>query len=119
MKLDPIKLLKSMALIILIDTPWLLLTRPLAERMILDIQGSKIVLRILPAILVYVFLAYLHTIPKSPLEAFMLGASVYGVYDFTNYSTIKNYSLQFALLDTTWGGILMTIVYFIGNKWNF
>lgn len=108
-----------MALIILIDIPWLLVTGPLAQRMILDIQGSKLVLRFLPALLVYVFLAYLLTIPGSPLEAFMLGVSVYGVYDFTNYSTLKNYSPRFAVLDTTWGGVLMTIAYFVKEKWNF
>jgi uncharacterized membrane protein len=119
MKLDPIQLAKYMVLIFLIDIPWLTITGPLAQRMILKIQGSKLVLRFLPGLLVYVFLAYLLTIPKNPLEAFMLGASVYGVYDFTNYATLKNYSLQFALLDTTWGGALMTIAYFIKRKWNF
>ena len=108
-----------MALLILIDIPWLFLVAPVAQRMIFDIQGSKLVLRIAPAIVVYVLLAYLLTIPKSPLEAFMLGASVYGVYDFTNYSTIKNYSLRFAFMDTTWGGVLMTIAYFVKDKWKF
>lgn len=119
MKLDPLQLVKYMFLIVLIDIPWLTISGPLAQRMIFNIQGSKLVLRFMPAILVYVFLAYLLTIPGSPLEAFMLGVSVYGVYDFTNYSTLKNYSPEFAFIDTTWGGVLMTIAYFVKEKWNF
>jgi uncharacterized membrane protein len=119
MKLDPIQLAKYIVLIILIDIPWLFLVGPVAQQMIFNIQGSKLVLRVLPALLVYVFLAYLLTIPGSALEAFILGASVYGVYDFTNYSTIKNYTAQFAIIDTTWGGTLMTIAYLVKEKWNF
>lgn len=112
----PVQILKYAVLIILIDIPWLLLAGPVAQKMILKIQGSPIVLRVLPAILVYVFLAYLLTLPGSTLEAFLLGASVYGVYDFTNYSTIKNYCPKFAVADTIWGGVLMTIAYIVKKK---
>ena len=112
-----LKLLKYAVLIILIDIPWLIFAGPVAQRMILKIQGSHLVLRILPALIVYLFMAYLLTIPTNPINGFMLGASVYGVYDFTNYATIKNYSPLFAVADTAWGGILMTIAYMIKDKY--
>jgi len=40
-----------------------------------------------------------------------MGSAVYGIYDFTNYSTFKDYDIRFAAADTTWGGILMAAVY--------
>jgi uncharacterized membrane protein len=33
----------------------------------------------------------------------LLGLVVYGVYDFTNYSTLRDWPLTLALVDTAWG----------------
>ena len=33
----------------------------------------------------------------------LLGLVVYGVYDFTNYSTLRDWPLTVALVDTAWG----------------
>ena len=35
----------------------------------------------------------------------LFGWILFGVYDFTNYSTLRNYSLTFAIVDTVWGGV--------------
>ena len=98
-------------LFIAVDSIWLIGGSSLSSRMVQDIQGSPITIRFLPAVIVYVALAYLVSIPKTSKEAFLLGLSTYAIYDFTNYAILKNYSLQFALMDTVWGGILMTIVW--------
>ena len=79
--------------------------------MILSIQGSELKMRWLPGLLVYIALAYLVHLPKSSLDAFLLGLCTYAVYDFTNYATLRNYSLRFAIMDSLWGGILFLIVY--------
>jgi len=79
----------------------------------MKIQKSSLTIRIVPAIVVYLVLSYLITIPKSAYTAFLLGLATYAVYDFTNYSTFKNYSIKFALMDTFWGGILFAIVFTI------
>ena len=100
-------------LLLLIDSPWLYINQTWASRMIENIQGSPISLRILPSILVYVLLSYLLTIPKSYEEAFLMGSAVYGVYDATNYATIKKYSLKFAIADTIWGGILLSTAWWV------
>lgn len=42
-------------------------------------------------------------IPTAFLQGSLLGASMYGVYDFTNYATLKNYSLEMTLADWAWG----------------
>ena len=94
-----------------VDSIWLIGGSSLSSKMIQDIQGSPITFRLVPAVIVYVALAYLVSIPKTSKEAFLLGLSTYAIYDFTNYAILKKYSLQFAVMDTVWGGILMTIVW--------
>jgi uncharacterized membrane protein len=39
-------------------------------------------------------------------DMFILGVCVYGVYEFTNLTTFKNWKMKMTLLDTLWGGIL-------------
>lgn len=39
-------------------------------------------------------------------DMFILGVCVYGVYEFTNLTTFKNWEMKMTLLDTLWGGIL-------------
>lgn len=80
--------------------------------MVVRIQGSEISLRYIPALIVYLALAYLVTKTENPLEAFKVGMATYAVYDFTNLALFKNYTLSFAILDTLWGGILMALVRF-------
>ena len=104
-------------LFIAVDSIWLISGSSLSSRMVQDIQGSPITIRFLPAVIVYVALAYLVSIPKTSKEAFLLGLSTYAIYDFTNYAILKKYSLQFALMDTIWGGILMTIVWNIVKRY--
>ena len=104
-------------LFVAVDSIWLISGSSLSSRMVQDIQGSPITIRFLPAVIVYVALAYLVSIPKTSKEAFLLGLSTYAIYDFTNYAILKNYSLQFALMDTIWGGILMTIVWNIVKRY--
>jgi uncharacterized membrane protein len=97
-------------LIFLIDIPWLWSVSGWSNQMIRQIQGSPLEMKLWPAAIVYLALAYLATLPKSTLEAFLLGSSVYAVYDFTNLAILKDYQVAFAIADTLWGGVLFTIV---------
>ena len=47
-----------------------------------------------------------------------MGLCTYAVYDFTNYSTLANYELQFAIADSIWGGVLFSIVREVGLRLN-
>lgn len=102
----------AIVLLALIDMPWLFLIGETAQKMVLRIQGSELKVRFVPALVVYIALAYLVTQTESPMEAFKLGVAVYAVYDFTNYALFRNYTLQFALMDTLWGGILLATTRF-------
>uniref|UniRef100_A0A6C0D6B0 DUF2177 family protein n=1 Tax=viral metagenome TaxID=1070528 RepID=A0A6C0D6B0_9ZZZZ len=98
-------------LIILVDLPWLVLGSKQSKAMVESIQHSPLTVRYLPAIIVYLALSYLVTLPENNNDAFMLGFCIYAVYDFTNLSTFKNYSVKFAVADSLWGGVLFVIVY--------
>jgi len=107
-----IKALLAPFLIILIDIPWLWSTSSGSLAMFEKIQGP-VRFSLWPAIVVYIALAYLLLQQTSVKGAFINGAAVYAVYDFTNLSLFKNYTLQFAITDTIWGGTLFAIAHYI------
>jgi len=43
---------------------------------------------------------------KSVKDAFLLGLLVYGVYELTTISLLKNWEYKTVIIDTIWGGIL-------------
>lgn len=114
-------ILFSLVLILLIDSIYLsTLGSYLYSRDVYQIQGSPLRLRMSGAIGAYLFIAlvlnYFILIPnKSPFDAFILGMCIYGIFDFTNLAIFKNYTLQTALVDTIWGGILFMFVTKIFN----
>lgn len=81
-----------------------------------------------PAVLVYVFMAAavaFFVLPKftsetSVLHVFLWGALmgliIYGVYDMTNMSILKNYPWAFAIADMAWGTFVFAVVTFITWK---
>ena len=46
---------------------------------------------------------------KKYIDAFILGIVIYGTYDFTNIGLFKNYDIQTGIIDTLWGGILLSL----------
>ena len=98
-------------LIFLIDIPWLAMVSGWAGDMVRSIQVTPMNFRWGAAPVVYLALGFLLHYPRSTYEAFMMGAAVYAVYDFTNYATLNKYQLPFALADTLWGGTLFAIAY--------
>ncbi len=106
-----------MATVILlaVDFLYLSFSSTFAKAMFERIQGSPMKFNYLAAAIVYLVLAYLLTRPyvDSATTAFGLGMATYAVYDFTNLATLKNYSVQFAIMDTLWGGTLFALAHFI------
>ena len=47
---------------------------------------------------------------NDPMSAFVggvgLGLLAYGTYEFTNYATLKDWSIEQVAVDTIWGGVL-------------
>jgi uncharacterized membrane protein len=102
------------------DIPWLLLVQTWAADMVRSIQIKPMTMRWWAAPIVYLALGFLLHYPRSVYEAFMMGLSIYAVYDFTNYATFEKYEPAFALADTLWGGTLFASAYFMKgylSKW--
>lgn len=107
------------ALFVIADLPWLIGNQRWASAVFQKVQGgTPLSVNWLAAVPVYVALAYLVTHATSREKAFLLGVSVYAVYDFTNLATLAKYDPAFAVADTLWGGILFTIVFELGSRLN-
>jgi len=107
----PITLLKTSAIIFLVDIFWLLTGGIYARKMTERIQGTPFQMRWLGAIPVYLFLAHMLLETTSYKQAFLYGLSIYAVYDFTNYALLSNYDWKFAIADSLWGGILFVVAH--------
>lgn len=104
-------------ILIALDIPWLTIQLAASQKMFSEIQGGRAVqMRFLPAIVVYIALTYLLLLQKTVTEAFLSGAAVYAVYDFTNLTVFKDYTLGFAVADTLWGGVLFSLAHLILDR---
>ena len=113
------ELIKVCALFVAIDLPYLGLVRQIIIPMTEKIQGGRpVIFRMIAAIPVYIAMTILLlSFPSSVGEAFILGACVYIVYDFTSFALLKDYRLDVAIMDSVWGGVLFSAVYWIYNKY--
>jgi len=103
---------------LLLDAIYLTINKQAFADQIVNIQRTVMQFRMVPAIICYILLIfglYYFIIRKkrSILDAFLFGLVIYGVYNTTNYATLKKYSVNFAIMDTIWGGVLMATTTFI------
>ena len=107
----------------LLDTVWLSFRGTYHEDLFQNVQGTRLTIRWIPALLVYVLMTvalYFGAIQgaKSVLDAGWKGAAIgfilYAFYDLTNYATLTNWTLYMTVTDALWGTLLCTIVAAIG-----
>ena len=108
-------------IIIFLDSIYLTLIGPTFSKMVLGIQKSPLKLNIGAAAFTYllvIFQLYYFIIKRngSLLDAFLLGLTTYGIFDFTSISVLKGYSSKIGIIDMLWGGILYTITTYILKK---
>ncbi|PRY76369.1 putative membrane protein [Yoonia maritima] len=48
------------------------------------------------------------------INGVLLGLLAYGTYEFTNYATLRDWSVQQLVIDTMWGGLLTGISAWVG-----
>jgi len=103
-----------------LDSLWLGSRFSYYQTLFADIQKSPLTIRFLPALAVYILIALAiwyfvfqvaaTSVAKDPAKAFVVGAtlgfSMYGLYDLTNYATLKGYTLEMTLVDMAWGTFL-------------
>lgn len=105
------KIFKLSIIILLLDSIYLNTTKSIFNKLVKKIQGENLVLNMKGAIMSYsliIFSLYYFIIRenKKPLEAFLLGLSIYGIFDGTNIAIFKKYDSYIAYVDTIWGAIL-------------
>jgi uncharacterized membrane protein len=115
----PYSFAAAFVVLLLVDAVWLFFVGPTALAMTAAIQGSPVAFRVLPALVVYIALAYLVQLPATTTQAALMGAAVYAVYDFTSLALLKKYSPAMAVADTMWGGVLFAITYSILKYFKF
>lgn len=115
-------LIISSILLVIIDSFYLsMIGKPIFEKTVAAIQGSKLAVNIPPAIFTYILMAiilnyFIISANKPAFDAFILGFCAYGIFDFTNLAIFKNYTLKTAIMDTLWGAILFYITTLITYK---
>ena len=80
------------------------------------IQGSEMKVKLLSAGWVYVLMVfavyYFGFVRKlSAIDMGLLGALIYGIYEWTNHATLDAWPYWMIALDTVWGGLLFFAVY--------
>jgi uncharacterized membrane protein len=100
-------ILVNAMLIALVDILWLTIISSTYQSAIRSIQGGAAVhMRPIFAIPVYLALGYLLDLAPNRQTAFLIGMTVYAVYDFTVMTLFEKYPLYLALGDVLWGGVL-------------
>ena len=111
--------LLSAVLLVVLDSVYLNLVKQYYNSQIKSVQGSDLKINLVAAILCYVFLVFglnyfIIREKKSVLDAFLLGLTIYAVYELTSMALLKKWSWLTVIMDTTWGGILFALTtYFV------
>jgi uncharacterized membrane protein len=106
-----IQYLLTAIIFVILDGTYLNLIKGYFNKQIKSIQGSDIQINIIATGLTYVVLIYglnyfIIRKHKSVQEAALLGFFTYAVYELTNLSLFKNWSIFTVIIDTTWGTVL-------------
>jgi uncharacterized membrane protein len=112
------ELFVTAVVLLIIDTAYLYIRRDDFSIYFLNVQKSPLKFRLTGALLVYVLLIlgmyyFIIKDKKSLQEAFLFGVLIYGVYDFTNYATLQNWSIKYSIMDMFLGGTMTTVSAFI------
>jgi uncharacterized membrane protein len=108
----------SAIIFVVLDFFYINLIKNYFNNQISKVQGSKMEVNFLGAAICYIILIfglnYFIIEPKKGVyDAFFLGILIYGVYETTNYSLFKNWSIFTVLIDTLWGGVLFAATTFL------
>lgn len=84
-------------------------------KMIQTIQQDQVKVNFVYFVTCYFFLSFalyyfIIRERKSPMDAFLLGLSIYAVYELTNASLFTKWKKWVVFVDSLWGGILFSLV---------
>lgn len=116
-----VKIITTIFILMFLDSIYFYVNKDFLSQQILDVQGTPVSLKLFPAFLCYIALAFginyfILREKKSLLDAFLLGFVIYAVYETTNKATLKKWTNKIVVMDTLWGGILFTLTTIIMRK---
>lgn len=118
--------------LLIVDIIWVgYISKPMWDRLVLNVQNSP-----LEANSLYAGIAYMILIsglillvadrirPDSWIKdslyyGIIYGLVVYGLFDFTNLAIFKNYSLKVSLIDMTWGAFISSVTLLVANYFRY
>jgi len=108
----------STIILLILDGCYIYLTQKAFSDQIINIQRVIMQIKPIGAIVCYILLIcglnyFIIQRNRSPFEAFFLGFVIYGVYESTNYATLKKWTSEIALMDTFWGGTLFALTTYL------
>lgn len=111
----------SAIVFVALDFMYLNLIKNYFSKQIERVQGEKLTVNFLGVAICYILLIsglnyFIIEPKKSVYDAFLLGIVIYGVYETTNYSLLKNWSILTVIIDTLWGGILFAATTFLSKQ---
>ena len=115
-------LVASIVMLVL-DYAYLSIMKGYFARVIQTIQGSPLKLNMLSAGITYIFMIFAlqyfifgKESDNKVRDAFLLGLSIYAVFDFTNMAMFKDWGLLTVLMDSLWGATLFALTTYITLK---
>lgn len=124
MKTSPFtkKVIIAAIIMIALDFSFIYFNRAFFAKQIQDVQGAPSKIKMSGAVLCYaamLFSLYWFIIRKDApiLDAFILGASLNAVYEFTNYTFLNNWRPITVIMDILWGGILFSTTTYLTNTY--
>jgi uncharacterized membrane protein len=117
-----LKIYKEMILctiiFVVLDIIFITINKTAFENQVISVQRVVMQVKPIGAIICYLLLIfglfYFIISRNRPLiEAFFFGVVIYGVYDSTNYAMFKKWDPYLAIMDTLWGGVLMTLTTYL------
>ena len=106
------KFLVAAGVVLALDFIWLSLNVDAHKKLFKSVQGSPLSIRVIPAMAVYILIPLAivffavngaKSIKDAATKGALLGASMYGLYDLTNLSTLKGWTYIMTIKDTLWG----------------
>jgi uncharacterized membrane protein len=118
------KVLSIFLILLTLDAFYLSLFSGFFSKLFKKVQGGrKLTIKyggfLVTYLLMSVIIYYFGIVKKFTLnDMFLLGISIYGVYELTNYTTLRDWNIKMVILDTLWGGILFTSTLYLLKKLN-
>ena len=115
-------IISTIVLLILDYIYFYIIDKPL-KNLILKTQKSKLELNYMGAILCYIVITlninyFIFYKKATIIESFLLGSSIYAIFDLTNMAFLKTWNGTIVRNDIMWGGLLYSLTTIITNYIN-